>query len=191
MRNILFVVSHYGSESQDLVDILNENPRTVVYNSNGLYTHVEHFENLTSFPHKISDTSAIYGDHLLTNITYYCESFYKHCKFIYLFSPPKLALPRIVDMKYSVEGAESYYRFRLHRMCEMAKRSSRAIVIQEGSIKSALPDIEKYLNLRVPLKYSGSAENSESFIPSDVIDRCQDAYERFLYFMKQQDLVIA
>lgn len=188
MRNVLFVISHHGSESMDLVESLNGNPKIVVYNVNGLYGHIDHFENLTSFPHKISDTSAIYGDHLLTNTTYYCEDFYHYCRFIYLLSPAKQALPRIVDIGYTVDGAQNYYKFRLHRMCEMIKRSPGSIVIPEGMIQTSLPKIEQYLGLKKPLRYSQKVENSETDIPSEVIDKSQQSYERFLYFIKQQDV---
>lgn len=191
MQNVLFVVSHFGSESFDMLETLNGNPRLVVYNSNGLYTHMEQFENLTSFPHKISDTSAIYGDHLLTNTTYYCEAFYQHCRFIYCLSPAKQALPRIVDKGYKLEGAESYYRFRLHRICEMAKRTPGAIVITEGRIRDSLHKIEKYLGLKQPLKYEKKVKDSETIIPSEIVEKSERAYERFLYFMKQQNLIIA
>jgi len=188
MKNALFVVSHIGSNSQDLVNSLNRNPRVVVYNINGLYSHIEHLENLFSFPHKINDTSAIYGDHLVKNTTYYCNLFYKSCKFIYLITPPEYALPKIVASGYKLLCAERYYKFRLQRMCEMMKRTPGAVFVED--IEKSFPVIEKYLNLKDKLSIVSVIEfEKDPSLPSEVIERTQDAYERFLYFIKKQDLL--
>lgn len=190
MRNILFLVSHIGSNSFNLFECFNDNSRIVMYNNNGFYKDVTDLEKLSSLPHKIDNTAAIYGDHLLTNTTYYIESMYRMCKFVYVISSAAKALPKIVDEGYAPDKADAYYRFRLHRICEMGKRTPGAVVVTDDKMSKSLPYIEKYLGLKQSLILEEKNKESTTRVDPELIDRCQIAYERFLYYLKQQDLIV-
>lgn len=190
MKNALFVISHLGSGSDDLVRTLNRNSRVMIYEIGGLYNHYSSLQSLFRLQHKTRDASAIYGDHLLYNTTFYCSNLYPHCKFIYVIASPKSAIPLIVEhKKYSPTAACRYYTYRLRRICEMAKRTSGSVLLKSESMKRKMPLVENYLGLKEPLKFVRSENKSKVTLDTDVMSVAEESYERHLYFLSQQDLL--
>ena len=195
MKKVCFVVSHLGSGSLDLVDILNRNPQCQVQCSSVQYESPESLNWLLNSSHKCRDSSAIYGDHLVYNMSISCRNLYDFCKFIYVIRPARATLNEIMtlqDTKYSERAAADYYRFRLRRMCEMARRTRDSVLVTWDDLAKgkAFPIIEDYLGLKKQLlteHYHFSLETRDSFKES-LIEQAQDAYERYYCYLNKLGL---
>jgi hypothetical protein len=196
MKKVAFIVSHLGAGSSYLIDILNQNPRCTIFQSNLKYEHPEDLNWMFKF-HKLKNySSAIYGDHLLYNHSFSCKNLYKYCKFIYLIRPARQALNEIyrTTSKYSKDSIVRYYRFRLRRICEMAKQTKDAVFITYDDLISgkSFGIIEEYLNLVEPLTHTKLGEFDLSLIEDkfgqQVISKTQDCYEKYYYYLNNLPL---
>lgn len=185
-----FIVSHLGSGSGDLIEILNKNPKCVIQSSNFQYENPLDLNWLFKVGHKCRDSSAIYGDHLLFNISLTSKKFYEFCKFIYVIRPPRSSLNSFVrQANLGAEESSRYYRFRLRRMCEMAKRTPGAVLATWDDLAkgSAFSIIEEYLELKKPLKpeHQHFVAEHNDYIEGKLISQCDDAYERYYYYLSK------
>ena len=190
MKKVCFVVSHLGSGSSELVESLNKNPRCEIHSTRVQYSSPDSLNWMFARGHKMRNSSAVYGDHMLLNASLSCKKFYEFCKFIYVIRPARQSMEGIMASGYGEEEASRYYRFRLRRMCEMAKRTPGAVLatwddMLRGEILGA---IESYLGLDVPLERMIPSENAPSKAKESSVEQCQDAYERYHYFMKNLGL---
>lgn len=195
VKKVCFVVSHLGSGSSDLVDILNDNPRCDIQSSPISYCGPHDLERLFSRPHKCRDSSAVYGDHLLFNTSLSCRNLYDICSFIYVIRPARSSLNEISTLsEYGLSGrfAARYYGFRLRRICEMAKRTPGALFLTWDDLASgrAFPSIEGQLGLKVQLKsrYHHFNAGFRDEFDERLISECQDAYDRYYYYLDRLDL---
>ena len=181
MRKVAFVISHLGSDSVELVRILNENPRILIHTSTTNYESVKSLDWLFESGHKLDNTAAIYGDHLLHNHQFAAPSLYKFCRFIYVIRPAKSSLNAI-----SNSTAHRYYCFRLRRICEMAKRTPNALLITWPDLADgrAFHKIEEFLNLKNELKSTTLSFIEEHELSPEFVEKAQDSYERHLYYLK-------
>ena len=190
MKKVCFVVSHLGSGSSDLVEVLNGNPRCSIESSSVKYSNPDDLNWLFSKQHKCRDSSAIYGDHILFNHSFSCRALYESCKFIYVIRPARQSLNEISTLKdLGLKGtfAARHYGFRLRRICEMARKTPGALMLTWDDLASgkAFPSIEDYLGLRSPLK---TEHRHFTLIPKDdfdesLVSECEDAYERYYYYL--------
>lgn len=188
MKKVCFVVSHLGSGSSDLVEILNGNPRCSIEESSARYESPLDLERLFLKPHKCRDSSAVYGDHLLFNASLSCRGLYERCKFIYVIRPARPALNEIAMRgEYKDKFAARYYSFRLRRICEMARKTGDSLLLTWDDLSSgvAFPSIEDYLGLKTQLKAEHkhfTACANDNF-DERLVSECQDAYERYYYYL--------
>ncbi len=191
MKKICFLVSHLGSGSSDLVEILNNNSQCVIAQSEIIYKNLQSLDWMSKIDHKCRDSSAIYGDHILYNMSISSKCFYNFCKFIYIIRPARATLNKIVYLNnnYTQKNATNYYCFRLRRICEMAKRTKDSIFLtwEDFSSGKAFDLIEKYLDLRTALNVKSEHFNQEYIDSFDenLLNQAQDAYERYYYYMKK------
>lgn len=185
MKKVCFVVSHIGSGSGELVEVLNRNPRCEIHTTRVQYSSPESLNWMFARGHKMRNSSAVYGDHLLFNMSLSCRKLYEFCKFIYVIRPARHSLAEIMSEEYGEEEAARYYTFRLRRISEMARRTPGAILatwddLARGEITKK---IESYLGLNVPLEPMNlSSTNAD--VRESLVERCQDSYERYHYFLK-------
>lgn len=186
MKKVCFVVSHIGSGSSELVRLMNENPRCQIYETRVQYSSPESLNWMFSRGHKMRNSSAVYGDHLLFNASLSCRKFYEFCKFIYVMRPARQSLGGIMSAGYGEDEASRYYRFRLRRMCEMAKRTPGAVVATWDDLVrgDVLGEMESYLGLSVPLDKIEHSDGHPCDAKETVVEQCQDAYERYHYFLR-------
>lgn len=187
MKNVVFIASHLGSGSTNLMLELGKNPRVEVYKTNKLYTHISTLEYLTSLPHKLKNSAAIYADELLFNFSLSCNHFYDVCKFIYLIRKPKDALNIICEMGYKPNFAYDYYRHRLRRLWEMSKNTPKAILLtwDDAISSNGLVKIEKYLNLKQPLEIPEHTPVPE-VVDNNWIKKAEITYEKYLFRLKKR-----
>ena len=191
MKKVTFIASHIGSDSLDLIKIMNKNPRVFIHSSGNTYDSVSSLDWLYSEGHKLDNASAIYGDHLLFNPQLSTKSLYSICNFIYVIRPARPSLHEI-GKKLSPKSALLYYTFRLRRLCEMAKRTPNAMLVlwQGLSNGDAFSKIENFLDLKDLLNppHTSFVETK----PEEVkyFDEAQDSYERHLYYLKHLDHLV-
>lgn len=192
MKNILFIVSHLGSGSNFLFDALNKNPRIQGIRTNTPYSHPDSLDVLTSTSHKTDNSAAIYMDELLYNFVFSCPQLYRECKFIYFVREARPTLNKIVSIpslnqKYEPEYASKYYRYRLRRMCEMAKRTPDAPFLTFDDLISKKKNllIEQYLNLKDPIEVPEIKDDYSDAVDIDVIKNAQESYDRYFYYFKK------
>lgn len=191
MKKVAFIVSHLGSGSAELLDILNRNPRVLIQNQNAEYAHPTDLEWLYNSGHKMDSAAAVYGDHLVTNVSFYCRPLYKECFFIYVVRSARPSLHEIISQYgHKPKNALLYYTFRLRRICEMARQTPGAVLLTWEDVANGkgLPLVEEYLGLKEPLKINELKENEQNFIDLSIISDAQESYERHLYYLKQLDL---
>jgi hypothetical protein len=174
---------------------MNDNPRCSIENSIVSYRNPEDLKWLFEKPHKCRDSSAIYGDHLLFNTSFSCKKLYDHCKFIYVLRPPRAALNEISMMRelgYEGRFAARYYSFRLRRICEMARNTRDSLFLTWDDLASggAFQAIEQYLGLKHQLraKVHHFMNTFSDVFNEKLIAECEDAYERYYYFMSRLDM---
>lgn len=194
LKKVCFVVSHLGSGYSDLLRVLNRNPRCEFYDSGSQYDGPLALEWMFRRGHKCRDNSAVYGDALTLNVQFSSKDLYDPCKFIYLIRParPSLNVLSSLGMGYAEHSAASYYRFRLRRICEMAKRTPDAVLLSWDDLAkgTAFPIIEQYLGLKDELRtdYEDFMHDEADNFDEKLTRECQDAYERYYYYLSKLKL---
>ncbi len=185
MKNVVFLISHLGSGSDALSNILNRNPRVWMTKTGESYIHPLDLVNLTDLLHKAETSASYWGDHLLFNHQIGHKAFYEICKFIYMMRPARAALNEMQG--YEPFYAMRYYCYRLRRMWDMFKKTPNAILITYDEMTSGkvFPEIEDYLGLAEPLSPELPAPEQEDLMPPEIVQEAQDCYERYFYLMNQ------
>lgn len=135
--------------------------------------------------HKCRDASAVYGDHLLFNTSVTTKEMYGRFPSIFVVRPARHSLSEILGMGYSESGASSYYRFRLRRICEMAKRSPESLLLTWDDLakESCAATITEYMRLYEPLAPISVKAPPRDACSEAVVEECQRAYERYYYYL--------
>lgn len=190
MKKVCFVVSHLGSGSGSLVAALNGHPQCQIGESGAKYDSPASFRWLFRMGHKCRDASAVYGDHLLFNSSISSREVYARCRPIFVVRPARHSLNHIIAGGYSPEGAASYYRFRLRRICEVAKRSPGSLLLTWDDLarREPLCIIKEYLGLSRDLPVVEVAADPPEVCPERLVDECQLAYDRYHYYLSKLDL---
>lgn len=185
MKKVCFVVSHLGSGSGSLVAALNGHPQCQIHESGTRYDSPATFRWLFRAGHKCRDASAVYGDHLLFNASMSSREVYRACSPIIVVRPARGSLNEIVAAGYSPEGASAYYRFRLRRICELARGSNSPLLLTWDDLakEESLRIIEEYLGLSKQLSVPLVGGPPKDTCPERVIEECQRAYDRYHYYL--------
>lgn len=176
-------MSHLGSGSSDLFDILQSHPRIDGFRTGMSYDHVDKLIALTQNIHKRDNASAIFMDELLFNTSFASRHIHQYCKFVYLVREPKASLS-LIHSQYPEykQTAERYYCYRLRGLYEYMRRTPDAIFMLWEDLKMGhLEPIQEYLGLKealTPLKLEDISTNVVS-------PACQDCYERYVYHFRQ------
>jgi hypothetical protein len=187
MKKVAFIVSHLGSGSYDFIEILNKNPRCNFFNSSVQYAHPDDIRWMFNFEKLKNYSGSVFGDHLLYNVSFQCKIFYKFCKFIYLIRPPRQVFSEIPATQKSID----YYRFRLRRICEMAKNTPDAVFLTHDDLykTETCSIIESYLGLKEKLEVKPSRNiQIESKMNENLMSKIEDCYERYYYYMNNLKL---
>lgn len=200
MRKILFVCSHLYSGSSALYEALNHHPKIQGFRSitSNSYPDAASLIALSNYPHKLSNRSAIYMDELLGNRSFYVKEAYSKCSFIYVIREPEVPVSFLIaNEKKKPSFAVRQYAFRLRRLCEMAKRTPGAVLLTWQNLidGKGMDLIQDYLKLKDPIEFDPNLLSiynrafSTNIIGVDLLEKVQDSYERYLYFLKSQKLV--
>ena len=190
MNRIVFITSHLASGSNELIHILNENERIQISETNIAYTGIDDLLTLKSQRHKLNNTAAIYGNHLLFNINFLNKSLYPCCKFIYCIRPGIATINQLVSKyNYTPENALSYYCLRLRRIYEMAHQTPGAVLLTWNDLTEGkgLNLINQYLELKEPLRSNPElfVDHVEEIVSFPIAQEAEDYYEKYFYLFKQ------
>jgi hypothetical protein len=200
MKKVVFIVSHMGSGSYELLRIMNSNPRVLILQSGATYSNPSNLEwlfqeNFLVQAGKENTAATIYGDHLLFNANLACTSLYDICKFIYFIRPAKPSLNElnlVKNIDFTPENACLYYCFRMRRICEMAKNTPGAVLLTWDDLADGrgFALIEEYLHLKTQLSpaFYDFVEKDVDVVPHELVEKAQDSYERYLYYLRHLDL---
>jgi len=185
LKKVCFVVSHLGSGSGSLVASLNSHPQCEVKETSTCYETPASVRWLFRLGHKCRDASAVYGDHLLFNSSISSRALYRTCRFIFIVRPARGSLEGIMAYGYEPDQASAYYRFRLRRICEMARRSPSALILTWDDLAKdeSMIKIKDQLGLRTPPGPPALGHPTTDRCPEGVVERCQDSYERYHYYL--------
>lgn len=180
-------MSHLESGSSDLFEILRSHPRIDGFRTGLSYDHIDKLFILTDNIHKRDNSAAIFMDELLYNTSFASRHLCPYGKFIYLVREAKPTLNLILKNHptYTVETAARYYCYRLRGIYEYVLRTPGAVFLTWDDLNSGnLEMVQQYLGLREPLRPTTLRREYEDLAPREVIDECQECYERYLYNLK-------
>jgi hypothetical protein len=107
-------------------------------------------------------------------------------------------LGEILSKNYTEKDAWNYYRFRLRRICEMAKQTKNAILITHDELMDksgkAFNLISNYLRLSEPLCHDiveGEILNLETKneIDLSLLEKTEDCYEKYYYYLNNLEIL--
>ena len=189
MNKILFVVSHLGSDSSSLCNILNAVPQIQFYETKIIYNHTDAGLSLVARPHKCSIPAAIWAEELLYNHRLCHRCFYQWAQFIYVIKDAKHALHSMQPSDSNVAASNfRYYVYRLRRICEMARQTPGAILLTN---LVNLKPLEGYLNLTEPLGEVSRSPVIEpcKFVTPEQVRKGQESFERHYYYLRNLELI--
>lgn len=150
--------------------------------------------SLVSQPHKLDNASAIYMDELLYNSSIQDRSIYPECKYIFVLRDPRDALNEMVATKnYNPRKAVDYYRFRLRRLHEIARKAPDSVLLTFADLESRRGSsvVSSYLNLPDPLDIPAvCGMGLENKLPLSLVEEATYAFEKYLYRMKSLGLSV-
>ena len=192
MKKVALILSHTGSGSGDLCNILDANPRVQVYRTGTVYNHPTLVESISQQPHKANNAAGVFVDELLSNILFTSKALYQCCKFIYVVRSALPTLIAITESKATLAQNVRYYTYRLCRIYEMARKTPGAVLLTwEDMTAGRFGPLESYLNLKEKLAgHEKLFPNPpiKSFITGTLVNEAQDAYERYLYLLRNLPL---
>lgn len=199
MKKIVFICSHQYSGSEILYQSLNRHPRIQGYKGQvlGNYSSGLQLLTLTKQNHKCQNRSAIYMDEILFNFQISSKDAYKYCKFIYVLRKPEIPINFLIykDRK-KPSFAVLYYKFRVRRLCEMAKRTPGAIFLtyEQLCAGEGMDLIKEYLDLPTDIEFNPKEmEAVNRGFGTDLLGlnhrlEVERTYERYLYFLRNLPL---
>jgi hypothetical protein len=190
MKRVLFLVSHFGSQSEQVSTLLEKYSRVQFYDLEAIYRHPLDLTLLTALPHKNTTSAAIYGVRLLLNDNFAGRCLYKICNFIYYIRPARETMAEILQNNlFPAANALDYYVIRIRRIYEMALQTPGAVLLTWENLKNGrgLDLVEKYLGLKekipVPVEMFTETEGA-------IVKEAEEIYEEYLYRMKKLDLLM-
>lgn len=189
MKKVVFIISHLESGSQGLVNILNNNIKCNFFTSNISYTHPDDLNNLFLNEKLKNYSGSVFGDHLLHNTSFYCESFYKMCKFIYVLRSPRQTLNLILSKNYSYSQKNIFnnYILRVRRIYEMIRKTPNSLFLTWEDLQNdaTYNIIENYIKVK-PLNFNKNyfATCEKNDFNENLILESERYYEKYLYLIK-------
>jgi hypothetical protein len=193
MRRVLFIASHLCSGSDSLFNMLDSHPRIQGHRMGISYDGPQSLVALTSQPHKLENSSAVYMDEMLFNYNISSKPLYVEAHYVFLIRSPRDTINEIAATKnYHPNSAWAYYRFRLHRLRSIAHKAKGAVVLTyEDLVKGqGLELIGDYLGLKEPFTYRPVARNPypDAYDNISHMRVAEEAYESTLYALRNLGL---
>jgi len=128
----------------------------------------------------------LFVDRVVYNHEIISTNYFQMCDYIFLLREAEGTLNAIVQSgRLKPEAALRYYVFRLRRLCEMAKKSPRRVVLTWDELvdKSCLPALKKFLGMKeLPSTYRRQPELN--LVDPALILQGQKSYEKHLRYLR-------
>jgi len=171
-------MTHVGAETGQFCRVLTKNPVIELFRSpdEWIYNNYDSFNYLSVQNHKAANAAAIYMDEICHNFRFQRNMILQNCKFIYYIGEPRTTMHKIVET-YG-DNALKYYLFRLQGLYEYIVRTKGVVATWKNW---RLNEINKYLNLRVPLSGEPEEVVVKETASYELVRRAERAYEDLLY----------
>src|SRR5438046_1241205 len=118
MKNVVFLMTHTGSDWPNLTEFLNSHENIQCYRTGHSYWHPDDLSHLTNQSHKKNNAASVWVDVIFENKDFACEALCKSCGFIYWAKP-------FEDTVWGDD--ERYYRHRLFGLRSYYQRTPKAV----------------------------------------------------------------
>lgn len=176
MSELIFIISHLGSGSNIIYQKLNKCPSFKRVKNNILYKNSEEFC-------KLKLKKFTFFDHLLHDYQYSWKEGYNLAKFVYVICHPALAFQNSSEI-ISPNDWGRYYCYRLRRICQMAKNTPNAILL--NGVQVICGKKMQLLNdfLKTNIYFENYLKPKQELLSIDNAKEIEESYERHLYFLK-------
>jgi hypothetical protein len=184
MKRILFLATHIGSGSENLVETLEQSPRIEFFPSSSIFAHPEDLNPLFANSHKNTTANAICGTQLFLNESISGKSFYHSCWFVYFIRRARPAITEIIKRKsYNPKTAIDYYIFRIRRLYEMSVQSKSPVLTWDDiQMSRGLDAVQEYLKLKLPIPARPELFVEQiDLLPQSQVEKAEEVYESILY----------
>lgn len=141
MAKFLFLMSHLGSNSNDLFEYLKQHPNIDGFKTDLIYDDLSTLDNLKQNHHKLENSASVYMDEILHNYRFQKNILNIDAKFIFYFGEPRSSINNI-----ELKNPLAYYSFRLQGMYEYIIRT-KGFVIHWNNWR--LEELNKYLKINI------------------------------------------
>ena len=128
MKRTLFIMTHIGSNWENLVNVIEKNVRFQCFNTGISYKHPEDVNGLTSLLHRCENAASVWCDVILHNKDFAMKNLCQHYKFIYWVRSRQESIDDLIfKYRYGPEQAENYYDYRLSGLGQYFRRCPKSI----------------------------------------------------------------
>jgi hypothetical protein len=196
LKRVLLSVTHLASGSLPLLGLLNRNPRVQFVRANPVIQNYVDLRAFTAQTHKLSSVAAIFALEANFNYQLGSKNLPLHAHYLFTVRQPTPVLNLLVaDNLYGHKEAAMYYCYRLRRICEIAKRVRHGMLLTYDDIQRGdhVVPLKTFLGLKEDVLHLPEAfdhlKPPPNVIKREILDWCQDCYERHLFFLKSLPLV--
>jgi hypothetical protein len=179
MNKVILLITHLGSESRKLCNILDKSKRIQWIRDTLEYDHPRFILSLSATEHKYSNSIGLFINEILFNYQISHKSIYNVCDFIYLARSPKETFSQInSDLSFF----SNYYIFRLRRMYEMARETKNAMFLRWEDVENgkALKILEEKLHLPEKLEFDNESHIKKQ-LSVKLLREAENAFELYTY----------
>lgn len=127
MKQVLFVMTHLGSDWEMLAEALERNPRIQVYNTGTTYQHPDQLQILQRQIHKQDNAVAVRADVIFHNKDFTMKRLCSHFPFIFWTKHFEQCEEALRELGYDGERAKDYWTYRMAGLNQYYGRSPRSL----------------------------------------------------------------
>jgi hypothetical protein len=188
LKRQIMIATHMGSGGSMLLEMIlaNRKAARLPRSYDQVYADPTSLSILQEDANRFRPHARLFVDKVMFNFEVINLQYLQMCEYIFLVREAKGSLNSIVKSgKLTPEAATRYYTFRLRRLCEMAKKSPRRLVITWDDLvdKSCLASLRTYLGMKeLPSFYR--AQEEVDLVDPLLVMQGQKSYEKHLQYLK-------
>lgn len=142
MKRTLFIMTHLGSDWEELVEVINKKQNFQCFNTNNSYKHHDDVKSLTLLPHRINNSVSVWCDTIFHNKDFAMKFSCKYYKFIFWVGLRQKSIDDLISIYgYGPDQAENYYDYRLVGLSQYYNRCPNSLLnpnLKNDSFLSAI-----------------------------------------------------
>ena len=189
----LFIFTHLASGNDLLCNALSEHTRFIINEDQLDYNHTEKLVKLKTIierKEKNLHAGMTIVEKVFYNHQFSCYALLDYIYPIFLIREPVATIYELIHKhNYSYKGAERYYSFRLRRMCEIANKSKKGMLVTYPELQ--FQDVYEKISEVLELTPEFIAPEWESNMPNfSVQSVAQRSYEKYLGYLRTRFNVV-